>query len=108
MTEHGEGVHGLVEGVGEDGGAAGQPLLGNQIARAQGLLQQAGPALVFVEADPAVGAVGRVGAVAVGIGVAKAEDMFFHSWSRPFRFGMIWGMPHILLDYQKKIVCQGK
>ena len=71
-------VNGLVEGVGEYGGAAAQPLLRHQIVLPQGLLQQAGPALVLVEADAALGAVGRIGAVAVGVGVADTDDVFFH------------------------------
>ena len=82
-VEHGEGVHSLVEGVGEHGGPAGQPLLRHQIVGAQGLLQQTGPPLVLVEADAAVGAVGGVGAVAVGVGVAQTEYVFFHR-HRPF------------------------
>ena len=34
--------------------------------------------LVLIEADAVVGTVRRVGAVAVGVGVAQTKDMFFH------------------------------
>ena len=80
-VNHRQGVHGLVEGVGEDGGPAGQALLRHQKVRAQGLLQQTGPTLVLVEADAAVSAVGGVGAVAVRVGIAQAENVFFHKLS---------------------------
>ena len=78
---HIQGGHGFVEGVGEDGGAAGQTLFQDQIVLTQCLLQQAGPAFVFVEAGAAVGAVGGIGAVAVGIGVTETDDVFFHGMS---------------------------
>ena len=67
-----------MERVNEHCGAAGQALLGDQIILAQRLLQQAGPALVLIEADAAVSAVGGVGAVAMGVGIAQAENMLFH------------------------------
>ena len=73
-----QGVHALVERVREHGGAAAEALLRHQEILAQGLLQQAGPALVLVEADAAVGAVGGVGAVAVGIGITQTENVLFH------------------------------
>ena len=73
-----ERVHALMERVNEHCGAAGQALLGDQILLAQRLLQQAGPALVLVEADAAVSAVGGVGAIAMGVGIAQAENMLFH------------------------------
>ena len=34
--------------------------------------------ILFIEADAVVGTVRRVGAVAVGVGVAQTKDMFFH------------------------------
>jgi len=71
-------VHGLMEGVGEYGGPAGKTFFINLAVVAQPVLQQAGPALLLVEPVAAVGAVGGVGAVAVGVGVAKTEDVFFH------------------------------
>ena len=60
---------GVLEGVGENGGPAAETLLGDQISLPQGLLQQAGPPLLLVEADAPVGAIRRVGAVAVGVGI---------------------------------------
>ena len=67
-----------MQGIRKDGGTAGKPLFQNQIIRPQLLLQQAGPALRFVEAVAAVGAVRRVGAIAVGVGIAEAYNVFFH------------------------------
>ena len=78
---HAQRVHGFVDGVHKYGGPARKPLLGDQILFAQRLLQAAGPALVLVETDAAVGAVGRVGAIAVGVGVPQAENVFFHRFS---------------------------
>ena len=77
-VQHAQGVHGFVERVLKDRGAAREPLLRHQNALPQGLLQQAGPALVFVEANAAVGTVGGIRAVAVGVGVAQAENVLFH------------------------------
>ena len=77
--ENCESVHGFMEGVGEDSGAAGQALLCYQKVGTQGFLEQTGPPLVLVEAYAAVGAVGGIGAVAVGIGISKTEYVLFHS-----------------------------
>ena len=77
-VDHAQGVHGLVDGVHEHGGAAGKALLGHQIFVAQRLLQAAGPALVLVEADAVVGTVIGVSAIAVGVGIAQAENVLFH------------------------------
>ena len=77
-VEHCQGVHSLVKGVLEHSGPARQALLQHKEVLPQGLLQQAGPALILVEAGAAVGAVGGVGAVAVGVGIPQAEDVFFH------------------------------
>ena len=74
--------HGLMQGIVKHRCAAAQALLQHQVPVPQGLLEQAGPAFVLVEAAAAVGAVGGVGAVAVGVGVAEADDMFFH-WGSP-------------------------
>ena len=73
-----EGIHGFVDGVHKYGGAAGKPLFGHKVFVAQRLLQAAGPALLFIEADAVVGAVVRVGTVAVGVGITQTEDMCFH------------------------------
>ena len=72
-----QGAETFVEGVFKAGGAAGKTFLGDQILIAQLGLEQPGPALVFVEADAAVGGIGRIGAVAVGVGVAKTTMCFF-------------------------------
>ena len=73
-----QAVHALVERIGEHGGAAGQPLLQNQVPFPQLLLQQAGPALRLVKPIAAGHGVSGVGAVAVGIGITEAYDVFFH------------------------------
>ena len=72
-----EGIHGFVDGVHEHGGAAGKALFRHKIFLAQCLLQAAGPALLFIEADAVVGAVVRVGTVAVGVGITQTENMCF-------------------------------
>ena len=88
---HIQSGHGFVEGIGEDGGAAGQALFQDEIFLAQSLLQQAGPALVFIEPGAAIGAVGGIGAVAVGVGVAQADDVFFHGMaSLEFSLGSVY------------------
>ena len=66
------------QGIVKAGGAAGKTLFNVQIVAAQFFLQQSCPALGFVEADAAVGAVSRVCAVAVGVAVSEADDVFFH------------------------------
>ena len=75
---HAQSIHGLVDGVCKNGGAAGKALFGYQILVAQSSLQAAGPALVLVEADAAVGIVLGVGTITVGVGIAQAENMCFH------------------------------
>ena len=42
------------------------------------LLQEAGPALVLGEAVGVVGGIVGVCAVAMGVGIAKADNVFFH------------------------------
>ena len=76
--DNAEGIHRFVDGVHKYGGAAGKTLFGHKVFVAQRLLQAAGPALLFIEADAVVGAVVRVGTVAVGVGIAQTEDMCFH------------------------------
>ena len=73
-----EGIHRFVDGVHKYGGAAGKSLFGHKVFVAQRLLQAAGPALLFIEADAMVGAVVGVGTVAVGVGITQTEDMCFH------------------------------
>jgi len=48
-----------------------------QVMKIELLLKQAGPALVFVETDAAVGTVGGIGAVTVGVGIADTENVLF-------------------------------
>ena len=79
-----QSVHGFVDGVHENGRPAGQALFRDEVLAAQCGLQTAGPALVLVEADAAVGVVLRVGAIAVGVGVAQAENVSFHCKYTPF------------------------
>ena len=67
-----------VDGICKNGGAAGKALFGYQILVAQSGLQAAGPALVLVEADAAVGVILGVGTITVGVGIAQAENMCFH------------------------------
>ena len=87
-----QSVHGFVDGVYENGRPAGQALFRDEVLAAQCGLQTTGPALVLVEADAAVGVVLRVGAIAVGVGVAKAENEFssqMHSFLS-YRSGWLW------------------
>jgi hypothetical protein len=70
--------HALVQRVREHGCPTGKPLLQHQIVLAETLLQQTGPALVFVKAVTTVGAVVWVCAVAVGVGITKTDDVLFH------------------------------
>ena len=79
-----QSVHGFVDGVYENGRPAGQALFRDKVLAAQRGLQTAGPALILVEADAAVGVVLRVGAIAVGVGVAQAENVGFHRKYTPF------------------------
>ena len=62
----------------KDGGPAAQTLLQYQVFVPQRLGQQTGPALGFVETVTAVGAIEGLGAVAVGVGIAKTYDMLLH------------------------------
>ena len=75
---HAQSIHGLVDGICKNGGAAGKALFGYQILVAQSSLQAAGPPLVLVEADAAVGVILGVGTITVGVGIAQAENMCFH------------------------------
>ena len=67
-----------MDGVYKNGRPARKALFRHKIVAAKRRLQAAGPALVLIEADAVVGTVRRVGAVAVGVGVAQTKDMFFH------------------------------
>ena len=67
-----------MDGIVEAGGPAGEALLDDQVLLPQCRLEPPGPALGFVEADAAVGAVTGVCALAVGVAVAEADDVFFH------------------------------
>ena len=49
----------------------------------QSLLEQMGPALIFVKTIAAVRAVSGVGTVAMGIGVTEADNMLFHESTIP-------------------------
>lgn len=70
-----------MDGIGEAGGSAGKAFFDDQIIAAEFLAQQAGPAFMFIETS--VG----VGAVAVGVGIAEAYNMFFHRW-----INLLWGL----------------
>ena len=70
--------HGLLQGVRKHGGAPGEPLLDHKVILSQCLLQQTGPAFVLVETVAAIGTVGGVGAVAVGVGITETDNVFFH------------------------------
>jgi hypothetical protein len=86
-----------VDGIVKAGGPAGEALLDDEVFLAQQALEPPGPALGFIEADAAVGAVAGVGAVAVGVAVAEADDVFFHDFFLPF----------FLLGYHFPAVRQG-
>ena len=72
-------IHALVERVGKNGGPARQALLCHQIVFPQCLLEKARPTLVLIKTDAAVRTVGRVGTVAVGVGVAQTKNVFFQN-----------------------------
>ena len=84
--------HTLVQRIGKHGRPAGQPLFQHKVLLPQRLLQKAGPAFVLVEAVGAVGGVIGVGTVAVGIGIAEADNVFFHVCS-PYYGIVISGSP---------------
>ena len=67
----------------KDRGAAGKALLDNEAVLPQLLLQKAGPALGLIKAVAVVTAVIGVGAVAVGVGIPEADNMFFHGSALP-------------------------
>ena len=67
-----QGIQPLVKGIGKDSGAAGKAVLRDQIVIPKECLEQTGPPLLLVEAVSSIGTVCGVGAVAVGIGIAKA------------------------------------
>lgn len=67
-----------MDGVCKNGGAAGKALFGYQILVAKSSLQAAGPPLVLVEADAAIGVILGVGTITVGVGIAQAENMCFY------------------------------
>ena len=86
---HAQSIHGLVDGIYKNGGAARKALFGYQILVAQSSLQAAGPALVLVEADAAIGVILGVGTITVGVGIAQAENMWFSSQYTPLIVQMI-------------------
>ena len=72
-----QGIQPLVEGIGEHRGPSREALLEDLAVLPQGLLQQAGPTLVLIEPGQLrVGAVRRIRAVAVGVGISQAD--LFH------------------------------
>ena len=75
---HAQSVHRLMDGVHENRRPARKALFRHKILAAQRRLQPTGPALILVEADAVVGAVCRVGAIAVSVGVSQTKDMLFH------------------------------
>lgn len=75
----------FVERIVENSGAAGETLLQDQVSLSQRGLEPLGPALLFIEAqERSIGAVGAVGAVAMGVGVAQTYDMLLQLPSHPF------------------------
>ena len=72
------------EKTAEETKASVQTFLDDQIVLTQIGLQQLRPALLFRKSYTAVSAVSGVGAVAVGIGIAEAKDVFFHRQTPPF------------------------
>ena len=62
----------LMDRVVETGGTAGQPFLQNEEFVSQICLEEASPALFFIETASCFRA------VAMGVGVAIAYDVFFH------------------------------
>ena len=75
---HVEPGHALMQWVAENSSAPGKPLLEHKVILAKRLLQEAGPALVLGEAVGVVGGIFGVCAVAMGVGIAKADNVFFH------------------------------
>ena len=74
-----QGVQPLVEGVGKHRGPSREALLEDLAVLPQGLLQQAGPPLVLIEPGQLrVGAVRRIRAVAVGVGIPQAYNVLLH------------------------------
>ena len=73
--------------VAENSSAPGKPLLEHKVIFAQRLLQEAGPALVLGEAVGVVGGIVGVCTVAMGVGITKADNVFFHV--RDLLFGVI-------------------
>ena len=82
--DHVDPRHALVQRILEDRGASGKAFFEHQVFFAELLLQQAGPAFIFIETVTVVSAVRRVGAVAVGVGISKTNDMFSHNDSSKF------------------------
>ena len=73
--------------VAEYGSSSGKPLLEHKVILAKRLLQEAGPALVLGEAVCVVGGIVGVCTVAMGVGIAKADNVFF--LVRDLLFGVI-------------------
>ena len=74
-----QGRQALLHRVVKDRGTAAKALLDDEVLLPQCLLQQAGPPLVLIEpGKAAVRAAGGVGAVAVGVGIAQADDVLLH------------------------------
>ena len=88
---HAQSVHRLMDGVHENRRPARKALFRHKILAAQRCLQPTGPALILVEADAVVGAVRRVGAIAVSVGVAQTKDMLFHRSIPLFSFHPVTG-----------------
>ena len=68
-----------MKGVVKNGGAAGETFFNHVVFIPQGFLQQTGPALVFGKAVGVCFGVFGISAVTVGVGIAKAYDVFFHT-----------------------------
>ena len=64
--------------VAEDGSASGKPLFEHKVILTQRLLQKTSPALVLGEAVGVAGGIVGVCAVAMGVRIAEADNVFFH------------------------------
>jgi hypothetical protein len=75
---HAEGIHALMQRILKYSSSTGKALFQHQIFFAQQLLQNPGPAFIFIKTVAAVGAIGRIRTVAMGIGISQTDNVFFH------------------------------
>ena len=76
VTERGKP---FVKRIGKDGCPPRQPFLKHQVVLPKLFSEQAGPSFLFIKAKQwSIRTVVRAGAIAMGIGVPQADNMFFH------------------------------